>query len=55
MNKSLAHLYAYFIYNQLKPFSLCSQITVGLHKMLVRIANMEDPDQTASSDLGLYC
>ena len=25
----------------------------GIHKMLVRIANSEDPDQTASS--GLYC
>ena len=28
------------------------------HKMLVRIANMEDPNQTASeeqSDLGLHC
>ena len=23
--------------------------------MLVRIANREDPDQTASSDLGLLC
>ena len=22
----------------------------GIHKMLVRIANMEDPDQTASSE-----
>ena len=31
----------------------------GIHKMLVRIANREDPDQTASfqkqSDLGLHC
>ena len=25
----------------------------GMHTMLVRIANREDPDQTASSDLGL--
>ena len=28
----------------------------GIHKKLVRIANREDPDQTASeSDLGLPC
>ena len=30
----------------------------GIHKMLVRIPNREDPDQTASekqSDLGLHC
>ena len=30
----------------------------GIHKMLVRIANREDPDQTSSpkqSDLGLLC
>ena len=26
----------------------------GIHKMLARIANREDPDQTASSDLGLH-
>ena len=26
----------------------------GIHKMLIRIANREDPDQTAS-DLGLHC
>ena len=26
----------------------------GIHNMLVRIANREDPDQTAS-DLGLHC
>ena len=26
-----------------------------IHKMDVRIANREDPDQTASSDLGLHC
>ena len=25
-------------------------ITAGIHKMLVRIANREDPDQTASSN-----
>ena len=25
-------------------------ISAGSHKMLVRIANMEDPDQTASSE-----
>ena len=25
----------------------------GIYKILVRIANREDPDQTASSDLGL--
>ena len=34
-------------------FSFCSQkkmwvIKAGFHKMLVRIANREDPDQTAS-------
>ena len=26
-----------------------------MYKMLFRIANREDPDQTASSDLGLCC
>ena len=36
-------------------FSFCSQIKMflfraGIHKKLVRIANREDPDQTASSD-----
>ena len=37
-------------------FSFCSQIHVndgfraGIHKMLVRIANREDPDQTASEE-----
>ena len=30
-------------------------IMAETHKMLVRIANIEDPDQTASSDLGLHC
>ena len=31
-------------------------IRAGLHKMLVRIANSEEPDETASSeDLGLHC
>ena len=30
-------------------------IRAGIHKMLVRISNSEDPDQTVSSDLGLYC
>ena len=31
-------------------------IRAFIHKMLVRIANREDPDQTASSpDLGLHC
>ena len=38
-------------------------IRTGIHKMLVRIANRQDPDQTASvrlllkkqSDLGLCC
>ena len=33
-------------------------IKAGIHKMLVRIRNREDPDQTASSeaaDLGLPC
>ena len=35
-------------------FSFCSQINEiaimsGIHKMFVRIANREDPDQTASS------
>ena len=29
-------------------------IRAGIHKMLVRIANWDDPDQTAS-DLGLHC
>ena len=35
-------------------FSFCTQIICwfsGLHKMLVRIANREDPDQTASFEL----
>ena len=27
----------------------------GSHNMLVRMENWEDPDQTASSDLGLCC
>ena len=36
-------------------FLFCSQIKswvikAGIHKMLVRIANREDPDQTASSE-----
>ena len=32
-------------------FSFCSQIKwAGIHKMLVKIANREDPDQTASSE-----
>ena len=43
--------------------SFCSQkkilvIWADIHKMLVRIANREDPDQTAlqkQSDLGLRC
>ena len=33
-------------------------IRAGIHKKLVRIANREDPDQTAfqkQSDLGLHC
>ena len=30
-------------------------IMAETHKMLVRIANIEDPDQTASSGLGLHC
>ena len=29
-------------------------IRAGINKMLVRIANREDPDQT-QSDLGLHC
>ena len=36
-------------------FSFCSHnkmlvIMAGIHKMLVKIANMEDPDQNSSSD-----
>ena len=36
-------------------FSFCSKnnpfvITAGIHRMLVSIANREDPDQTASSE-----
>ena len=37
----------------LKIFSFCSQMLViqaGIHKMLARIANREDPDQTASEE-----
>ena len=30
-------------------------IRAAIHKMLVRMANREDPDETASSDLGLSC
>ena len=30
-------------------------IRAGIHKMLLKIANKEDPDQPASSDLGLHC
>ena len=33
-----------------RPFSFCSQIRTGIQKMLVRIANREDPDQTASEE-----
>ena len=33
------------------PFSkIMFIISIGIHKMLVNIANMEDPDQTASSE-----
>ena len=35
-----------------------SGFRAGIHKMLVRIANREDPDQTASAEavcLGLRC
>ena len=27
----------------------------GIHKIVVGIADSEDPDQTDSSDLGLHC
>ena len=30
-------------------------IRAGIHKMLVGIANREDPDQTKQSDKGLHC
>ena len=30
-------------------------IRVKINKIFVRIANREDSDQTASSDLGLHC
>ena len=43
-------------------FSFCSEIKCGVSgleytKLLVRLTNSEDPDQTASkqSDLGLHC
>ena len=44
----------------LNTFSLFSNkmlvIRAAIHKMLVRIANMDGPDQTASeSDLGVHC
>ena len=29
--------------------------TAGIHNMLVRITIREDPDQAASSNLGLHC
>ena len=29
-------------------------IRAGIHKMLVRVASREDPDQTASSELALF-
>ena len=35
------------------PFSILNEMLIfraGIHKMLVRIANREDPDQTASSE-----
>ena len=32
------------------PFSFCSHIRAGIHKILVRLANREDPDQTASPE-----
>ena len=43
------------VLNFLTPFSICSQIIfcvfrTGIHKNAVRIANREDPDQTASSE-----
>ena len=48
------------------PFSFCSQLNCWLSGMLVRIANIEDPDQQTvktlirlllqkQSDLGLHC
>ena len=36
-------------------FNKMLDISAGIHKMLVRIANRVDRDQTASSDMGLYC
>ena len=43
------------ILEKLTLYSIFSQkkmlvIRVGIHKLLVRIANSEDPDQTASSE-----
>ena len=48
---------------KIQLFSFCSQnkmlvIMAGIHKMLVRIANREDPDQTVlqkQSDLCIVC
>ena len=36
-------------------FSFYSKIKCGLSKMLLRIANRENSNQIASSDLGLLC
>ena len=41
---------------KLGTLSLCYQKRAEIHKMFVRIAKREDPDQTAYQfDLGLHC
>ena len=42
--KNLKHFSLYVLKYKMLVFS------TGIHKMLVRIINMEDPDQTASSE-----
>ena len=60
----MIHLYRYSKCSKISntfPFLLSYKMLViraGIHKMLVRIANREYSDQTASSDqsdLGLHC
>ena len=59
------HLLPYFVCERFDEYSKCSKILntflflfsnkmlvfrAGIHKFLVRVANREDPDQTASSE-----
>ena len=35
--------------------ALCTLTYFGIHKILFRIANRDDPGQTASAEVGLLC